>query len=180
MRQILIVAVAALVALPTAARAQAKPNFSGSWTWNQGRSPGAPGPARGARGGGGGGGGRGGAGAVPESLTITQTATQITIERAMAGGALTSAIYNLDGSESGNVLGDVFLSKSKVSWDGAKLVIATTKDFGEVASGGMAQENTKEAYSLDGDVLTVTTTLPGTPAMPVGGQTRTLVYNKKS
>ena len=148
MRQILIVAVAALVALPAVARAQAKPNFSGSWTLSQGGNAGAPGPARGARGGGGG--GRGGAGAVPQSLTITQTATQITIERAVAGGALTSAAYNLDGSESGNLLGDVFLSKSKVSWDGAKLVIATTKDFGEVASGGMTQENTKECTAWTG------------------------------
>jgi hypothetical protein len=174
MRQILIVAVAALVALPPVAWAQEKPNFSGSWTLNQGA--GAPAPGRGARGGG----GRGGAGAAPQSLTITQTATQITIERAMAGGALTSASYNLDGSESGNLLGDVFLSRSKVSWDGAKLVIATTKDFGEVASGGMTQETTKEVYSLDGAVLTVTATLPGTPAMPAGGQTRTFVYNKKS
>ena len=175
MRHIFIVAVAALVALPAVARAQAKPDFSGSWTLNQGGSAGAP-PARGARGGG----GRGGAGAAPQSLTITQTATQITIERAMAGGALTSASYNLDGSESGNLLGDVFLSRSKVSWDGAKLVIATIKDFGEVASGGMTQESTKEVYSLDGAVLTIIATLPGTPAMPAGGQTRTFVYNKKS
>jgi hypothetical protein len=179
MKQILIMAVAALVVVPAVARAQVKPNFSGSWTLNQGGSAGATAPARGARGGGGGG-GRGGAGAVPQSLTITQTATQITIERAMAGGALTSAVYNLDGSESGNLLGDVFLSKSKVSWDGAKLVIATTKDFGEVASGGVTRENTKEVYSLDGAVLTVSTTLPGTAAIPAGGQTRTLVYNKKS
>jgi hypothetical protein len=159
--------------------AQAKPNFSGSWTLSQGGTVGAPGFARGARGGGGGGRG-GGAGAAPQSLTVTQTGTQITIERTMAGGAVTSATYNLDGSDSGNLLGDVFLSKSKVSWDGAKLVIATTKDFGEVASGGITQENTKEVYSLDGAVLTVSTTLPGTPAMPAGGQTRTLVYNKKS
>jgi hypothetical protein len=177
MKQILIMAVAALVALPAVAPAQVKPNFSGSWTLNQGGSAGASAPARGARGGGG---GRGGAGAVPQSLTITQTATQITIERAMAGGALTSAVYNLDGSESGNLLGDVFLSKSKVSWDGAKLVIATTKDFGEVASGGATRENTTEVYSLDGAVLTVSTTLPGTAAIPAGGQTRTAVYNKKS
>ena len=44
----------------------------------------------------------------------------------------------------------------------------------------MTQENTKEVYSLDGAMLTVTITLPGTAAMPAGGQTRTLVYNKKS
>jgi hypothetical protein len=174
MRQIFIVVLATLVTLPAVARAQAKPDFSGSWTLNQGRGAGAPAPARGGRGGG----GRGGAGAVPVSLTITQTPTQITIERAMPGGVLTSAVYNLDGRVSGNLLGDVFLSKSTVSWDGAKLVIATTKDFGEVASGGIRQENTKDVYSLDNGVLTVTTTLPGPPAMPTGGQTRTLTYNR--
>ena len=177
MRQIFIVAVAALVALPAVAWTQAKPNFSGSWTLNQGGGPGSPAPARGARGGGGG--GRGGAGAVPQALTITQTPTQITIERAMAGGVLTSASYNLDGSESGNVLGDVFLSKSKVSWDGAKLVIATTKDFGEVASGGATQENTKEVYSLDNGMLTVSVAVAGTTAMLASSQMRQLAYSKK-
>ena len=67
---------------------------------------------------------------------------------------------------------------------GARLSIAprvlACNTFRNVASGGMTQENTKEVYSLDGAMLTVTITLPGTAAMPAGGQTRTLVYNKKS
>ena len=111
------VALAALVALPAAGWAQAKTNFSGSWTFDQAKSD--PAPAQGRRGGGGAG-GRGGGGGVATSLTITQTPTQITIERAMGPAGTTSAVYKLDGSESTNALGDVFLSRSKVSWEGAE------------------------------------------------------------
>ena len=53
MKQALImgVALAALVALPAAGWAQAKTNFSGSWTFDQAKSD--PAPAQGRRGGGG-------------------------------------------------------------------------------------------------------------------------------
>ena len=172
MKQALIVgvALAALVALPAEGWAQAKTNFSGSWTFDATKSD--PAPAVGRRGGGGG--GRGGGGGVPMSLTITQTATQITIDRTMGQG-LTSAVYKLDASESTNALGDVFLSRSKVSWDGAKLVITTSKDMG-IGPNGPLVEDLKEVYSLDGGVLTVVTTTHNPPA---SDQTRKLVYNKK-
>src|SRR4029077_15943690 len=84
MKQAIIVAVAlaALVALPAAGWAQAKPDFSGSWTMDAAKSD--PAPARGgggapgggggggAAGGGGGarGGGRGGGGGVPMMMTV--------------------------------------------------------------------------------------------------------------
>jgi hypothetical protein len=180
MKQLLVVgvAVAALLALPSAGWAQAKTDFSGTWTFDQAKSD--P-PARGR---GGRGGGRGGGGGVPASLTITQTASQITIDRAMpagpmAPGATTSAVYKLDGSESTNALGDVFLSRSKVSWDGGNLVIATAKDLGLGPNGQMSEE-LKEVFNLAGGVLTVTTTSHNTPA-PAGSvpQTRKLVYTKK-
>ena len=181
MKQALIVgvALAALLALPAAGWAQAKTNYSGTWTFDQAKSD--PPPARGGRGGGGG--GRGGGVSVPASLTITQTASQITIDRAMppgptAPGATTSAVYKVDGSESTNALGDVFLSRSKVSWDGAKLVIATVKDLGQ-GPNGMMSEDLKEIYSLDGGMLTVIATTHNTPSTPNGDQTRRLVYNKK-
>ncbi len=175
-RLILGAAVAALVALPPAAWAQAKTDYSGTWTFDQTKSD--PPPARGGRGG-----GRGGGGAVPASLTITQTATQITIDRAMPAnamgpGATTSAVYKLDGSESTNALGDVFLSRSKVSWDGANLVITTVKDLG-LGPNGPASEGLKEVFNLTGGVLTVTATTHNTPAAPSGDQTRKLGYNKK-
>ena len=177
MRQALIVgvALAALVALPAAGWAQAKTNFSGSWTFDQTKSD--PPPAQGRRGGAGG--GRGGRGGVATSLTINQTATQITIDRAMGPAAATSAVYKVDGSESTNLMGDVFLSRSKVSWDGAKLVITTVKDMGQ-GPNGMMSEDSKEVYSLDGGVLTIIATTHNTPSTPNGDQTRKLVYDKKS
>jgi hypothetical protein len=177
MRQASIVgvALAAFVALPAAGWAQAKTNFSGSWTFDQTKSD--PPPAQGRRGGAGG--GRGGRGGVATSLTINQTATQITIDRAMGPGATTSAVYKVDGGESTNLMGDVFLSRSKVSWDGAKLVITTVKDMGQ-GPNGMMSEDSKEVYSLDGGELTIIATTHNTPTTPNGDQTRRLVYNKKS
>ena len=171
---IAVVALATLVAVPAAGRAQAKTNFSGSWTFDQTKSD--PPPAQGRRGGGA---GREGGGGAPTSLTITQTPTQVTIDRAVGPGALTSAVYKLDGSESTNALGDVFLSRSKVSWDGAKLVITTIKDMG-LGPNGMMSEDLKEVFSLDGGVLTITSTTHNTPSTPNGDRTRKLVYNKKS
>ena len=167
------VALAALIVLPAAGWAQAKTNFSGTWTFDQTKSD--PPPSQGRRGGGGG--GRGGGG-VATALTIAQTPTQITIERALGPAGTTSAVYKIDGSESTNALGDVFLSRSKVSWDGAKLVITTVKDMGQ-GPNGMMSEDLKEVYSLDGGVLTVVATTHNTPSTPNGDQTRKLVYNKK-
>jgi hypothetical protein len=172
---ITVVALAALVALPAAGWAQAKTNFAGSWTFDQGKSD--PPPAQGRRGGGGG--GRGGGGGVPASLTIEQTATQITIERAMGPAGTTSAVYKLDGSESTNALGDVFLSKSKVTWEGPNMVITTVKDMGQ-GPNGMMSENVKEVYSLEGGALTVVSTMRVMPSTPNSDRTRKLVYNKKS
>jgi hypothetical protein len=178
MRHALItgVALAALVALPAAGWAQAKTNFAGSWTFDQAKSD--PAPTQGRRGGGGYG-GRGGGAGVPASLTIEQTPTQITIERAMGPAGTTSAVYKTDGSESTNALGDVFLSRSKVSWEGPNLVITTIKDQGQ-GPNGMMSENSKEVYSLEGGVLTVTTTSQVMPSAPNSARTRKLVYNKKS
>ena len=173
------VALAALVALPAAGWAQAKTNFSGSWTFDQTKSD--PPAMQGRRGGGGGreGGGRGGGGGVATSLTISQTPAEITIERAMGPAGTTSAFYKLDGSESTNALGDVFLSRSKVSWEGPNLVITTVKSLGQ-GPNGMMSEDLKEVYSLDGGVLTVVATMRITPSTPNSDRTRKLVYNKKS
>lgn len=170
------VALAALVTLPAAVSAQAKTNFSGSWTYDQAKSD--PPPTQGRRGGGDGG-GRGVGGGAATTLTIEQTPTQITIERAMGPAGTTSGVYKLDGSESPNALGDVFLSRSKVSWEGPNLVITTVKDLGQ-GPNGMMSEDLKEVYNLDGGVLTVTATTHNTPSTPNSDRTRKLVYNKKS
>ena len=171
MKQALIVgvALAALVALPARDWAQGKTDFSGSWTFDASKSDAAA--AAGRRGGGG---GRMGGGGPAASITVTQTPTQITIDKTIGQGA-TSGVFKLDSSESTNLLGDVFLSRSRVSWDGPKLVITTRKDLGLTPTGPMTEE-LREVFSLEGGVLTVVTT---TRIPPAGEQTRRLVYNKK-
>jgi hypothetical protein len=160
MKQALIVAVAlaALVALPAATWAQAKPDFSGSWTMDPAKSD--PAPARGGGGGGGRGGGRGGG--VAMQITIKQTPAQLTIDRSM-GQATQTVVYKLDGSESTNAMGQGE-SKSKATWDGSKLVVTTTLEFN-----GNTVES-KDVYSMDGGSLVLETTR--------GAQTRKVVYNK--
>jgi len=71
----LAILLAVALAVPTLAQAQ-KPNFAGKWVQDMDKSD----PAPAGRGGGaGGGGGRGPAG--PQTLTYTQTAADLTIER---------------------------------------------------------------------------------------------------
>ena len=164
------VALAGLVALPVPDWAQGKTDFSGSWTFDPSKSD--ANPAGGRRGGGG---GRMGGGGPAAAITVTQSPTHITIDRTVGQGQ-TSAVYKLDASESTNLIGDVFLSRSRVSWDGPKLVITTRKDLGLTPNGPMAEES-KEIFSLEGGVLTVVAT---TRIPPAGEQTRRLVYNKKT
>jgi len=169
MKRTVIVAVAltALVALPAASWAQAKPDFSGTWKLDEAKSD----PAPAGRGGGGGGGGRGG-GAAATSMTIKQTAAQLSIDRVTGQGTQT-ALYKLDGSESVNKMG-MGDSTSKASWDGSKLVIATSMTM-QGPNGSMSMDS-KEVYSLDGSVLTVETSR----TTPMGAQNRRLVYSKGS
>lgn len=134
-----MVAIAAL-AVATVAFAQAKPDFSGTWTPDAPAAPpaGAP-PAGGAPGGGGGGGGRGGGG----PMTVKQSATELTVERQGRNGAM-STVYKLDGTPTKVTMGQGEATVT-AKWDGAKLVITTKTDQGE---------NT-QTWSLANGVLTI-------------------------
>jgi len=99
MRRVAVLMSAFAVVLWTvSAFAQAKPNFAGTWT----REAPAGGAAAGGGGGGGGRGGGGGGGGWGAECTITQTATDLTVE--YMGGGQTPApiklVYKLDGTES--------------------------------------------------------------------------------
>ena len=149
MRRLLLLTLAAAVVLPFSARAQGKTDFSGTWTLDASKSD--PG-----RGGGGGGGGRGPGGPV----TIKQTASEI---------AIGAATYKLDGSESVNQMqgrGGPTEAKSKTHWDGAKLVIETTREVG----GNMVASTEIRSLSADGKEMTVETSF--------NGNTRKTVFTK--
>jgi hypothetical protein len=154
MRRGIALALLAALAIPFPAAGQGKPDFSGTWTLDAARSETPPG--RGGRGGG----GRGAAGPV----TIKQSAAEITI------GMLT---YKLDGSESINQVqgrGGMQEVKSRAKWDGANLVIESTR---EVQGFSLT---TKELRTLGagGKEMTVQTTL----STPQGDQSFKQIYTK--
>jgi hypothetical protein len=119
MKRVLLLAATMAVILPFAARplAQVKPDFSGTWTLDAAKSD----PPPQGRGGGGGGAG---------TLTIKQTATELSIQSEGRQGPQTMT-YKLDGSESKNEQmgrGGAQTIVSKAKWDGSSLVIDTTRE----------------------------------------------------
>ena len=133
-----ILSVAAVVLMAAGLVAQAKPSFAGEW-----KIVGDPD----------GGGGRSGPGI---DLTITQSASAMTVEyragQAPAPGKLT---YNLDGSTSKNMVagrGDSAQTEqvSKAMWAANKLVVTTTTGAGEE----------KRTFSMEGGDLVVETSAP--------------------
>lgn len=152
----LAVVLAVVLALPALATAQAKPDFSGKWIQDMDKSD----PA---------GGGRGPAG--PQSLTITQSATELTIERETPNGAM-KTVYKLDGTESENSTGRG-TSKTKSTWEGATLVTAGAQTMN--MQGNEVTMEMKEVRSLeaDGTMVVVTTT-----KSQMGERTRKVVFKK--
>src|SRR6476661_7054173 len=125
---------AAVFAVASVAFAQAKPDFSGTWTLDAEASGMAAPPAGGAPGGGGGmGGGRGGGGVLGNGATVKQTGDTLTIERTMGENKVVTT-YKLDGSESKNTMmgrgGQQMESVSTAKFDGQSLVITTKVDMG--------------------------------------------------
>ena len=169
MKALIAMTAALFIAVPSLALAQAKPDLSGTWTFDEAKSD--PAPAR--AGGGGGGGGRGGGrmgGAPATAMTIKQSAAELTMDRTTAQGAQT-VVYKLDGSESKNTIGPG-PATSKAMWDGNKLVVTTTQTV--QGRGGEITINSKDIYTVQGNVLTIETTR----TTPGGDQTRKLIYTK--
>jgi len=150
---VFIALLAVVLAVPSLAFAQA-PNFSGKWIQDMEKSD----PPMG---------GRGPAG--PQNLTITQTATDFTIERETPNGVM-KTVYKLDGSESTNAGGRGGEVKSKSAWDGSKLVTKYSRTMGEVTV------DVTETRSLEADgTLTVVSVTKGGPQ---GDMTRKVVFKK--
>ncbi len=166
MKRALAVSVALALALPVLAWAQGKVDLSGTYTFDEGKSD----PAPAGRGGGGGGGGGRGGGGTASKLVIKQTANELTIERTLPNGAET-LVYKLDGSESVNKVG-MGEAKSKATWDGSNLVVSGQQQL--QTPNGTFDITTKDVYSLQGGVLTITTTR----TTGRGDTTRKLVYTK--
>ena len=144
-RNALILGALSLVVAATTAKAQDKPNFSGSWTLVV--DPNAPPPT-----------GRGGGGGLGQAATITQDAKTLTITRTTQNGEV-KTVFNLDGSESKNMMmgrGGQTEQISKAVWEGNTLVVTTNFTMGEAAV------TRTQKFSLDASgQLVVATTSPG-------------------
>jgi hypothetical protein len=131
-----ILSVATVVLMAAGSAAQAKPSFAGEW-----KIAGDPDS----------GGGRGGPG---KDLTITQSATAMTVEYRAGGQAPApmTLTYKLDGSVSKNMMtgrggGAPTEQVSKAMWAANKLVVTTTTGAGEE----------KRTFSMEGGNLVVET-----------------------
>ncbi|HEX2919907.1 MAG TPA: hypothetical protein VHO50_01955 [Bacteroidales bacterium] len=164
--------IAIMIMVPVICQAQAKPNFTGTWTFNAEKSKLPEAPA-----GGGGFGGGGGMRMGGGDMVITQDANLLTVETTRpgrdGGDPVKSTVkYTLDGKESVNAGGMGGERKSTATWsaDGKSLKIATTMDFGGNAF------TTNEEWSLVDGVLYQKRTMPG---MDGGETTTTMAYSKK-
>jgi hypothetical protein len=155
----------AVLAVSTLAFAQAKPDFSGTWTLDPEASQmGAPG---------GGGGGRQGAagrggGMMGGPMTVKHTGDTLVVER-MQGENKVAMTYKLDGSQSKNTVAGRGGTQEQVSvakWDGNKVVITRTQQ--------MADQSVEitETWAMEGGNLTIARTGGGR-----GGATKQ-VYKK--
>lgn len=168
-RNIVGVAITLVVAGILSVSAQGRPDFSGKWVMDPASAPAAD------AGGGGRGGGRGGGGGglgFGQEFTAKQDAKVLTITRTQGDQTVTAA-YNLDGSESKNMVagrGGQQEQVSKATWDGNRLVITTTLNVG-----GNAVEQ-RRVLSMEGGNLVVEQTNPGRG----GGEPTTakVVYKK--
>jgi hypothetical protein len=170
-RNFLVVAVVLMFGAAVSLAAQATPDFSGKWVMDPASAPAPPAGAP-AGGGGGGRGGRGGGAGFGQEFMAKQDAKTLTITR-MQGDQTVVATYNLDGSESKNTVagrGGQQEQVSKAAWDGAKLVITTTLNFG----GNNVEQ--KRTLSLEGGNLVIETVQPGRDGGP--GTPQKLVYKK--
>lgn len=129
---------AATLAVATVAFAQAKPDFSGTWTPDA--------PAAGAEGGGRRGGMMGG------PMTVKQTADTLTVEQTRGENKIVTT-YKLDGTPSENKMmgrGGEVVTKSTAKWDGDKLVISTERPGQDGTP-----TTTTQTWSLEGGNLVV-------------------------
>ncbi len=153
----IVVAAALVVVAAGFPAAQAIPDLSGTWLVDAARSdPAPPAPA--------GGRGRGNA----NQMVITNGESTLTVALGNA-----NYIYNLDGSERTGPPGGE--TKSKIAWDGGRLVVTWKREFFAGPEKGYETSTGRDTYTLAGTVLTVErmTALPGQPP-----QTRKTVYNR--
>jgi len=139
-RLMIILSVALALGIQTVALAQARPDFSGTWRLNVGKSgpnvagntPNIP---------------------FPSQIAVKQTPTDIAVESTSVRQQPVSAVYKLDGSKITVQVPEGITETGDARLDGGNLLINSRRSFSSPA--GDIVVEFKEVWSLTGNVLTI-------------------------
>jgi len=139
-RLTIVLSVALALGGQTATLAQARPDFSGTWRLNVGKSgpnvagntPNIP---------------------FPSQIVVKQTATDISVESTSIRQQPVSAVYKLDGSKVTVQTPEGISETGDAKVDGENLLINARRSFSSPA--GDIVVEFKEVWSLSGNVLTI-------------------------
>lgn len=159
-RVAIILTVVVSLAGASTAMAQGKPDFSGQWVFNQGKS------------------GKetaGNSAVLPfaSELEVKQGAAEITVASATVRQKPVTATYKLDGSPVKIEMTGGVTETSEARIEGANLVITTRRTF--TSPIGEVNVNFKEVWSVNGNLLTI----QKTRSSELDNVTATAVFDKK-
>ena len=139
-RLMIVLSVALALGAQAVALAQARPDFSGTWRLNVGKSgpnvagntPNIP---------------------FPSQIVARQTPTDISVESTSVRQQPISAVYKLDGSKVSVKAPEGISETGEAKFDGGNLVITSRRSFSSPA--GDVVVDFKEIWSLSGNALTI-------------------------
>lgn len=142
-RLMIVLGVALALGVPAAALAQARPDFSGTWKFNQGKSnpniagntPNVP---------------------FPSQIVVKQTPTELAVASTSVRQQPLSAVYKLDGSKVTVQAPQGITETGEAKFEGPTVVITSRRSFPSPAGDVVA--DFKEIWSLSGNVLTIVKT----------------------
>ena len=161
MKRIIMLGVALALMLGAAPDllAQAKPDFSGTWKFNQLKStPGIAGNTPNI--------------AFPSQIVVTQTATDFKVASTSVRQAPLTASYKLDGSKVTVEAPRGLTETGEAKFEGSNVVIVSRRSFSSPA--GDTVVNFKEVWTVSGNVLTI----EKTRIEDGGNSTEKAVYDK--
>ena len=139
-RWMIVLGVALTLGVPAVALAQARPDYSGTWRFNQaksspniaGNTPNVP---------------------FPSQIVVKQTPTDLAVESTSIRQQPLSAVYKLDGSKVTVQAPQGISETGEARFEGATVVIVSRRSF--PSPGGEIVADFEETWSLSGNVLTI-------------------------
>jgi hypothetical protein len=136
----IVAGVCLAIVLQAAAFAQGRPDFSGTWRFNQAKS--SPNIA-----------GNTPIVPFPSQLVVKQTATELQVDGSSVRQQPTSAVFKLDGSKGSIKAPSGITETGEAKFEGSTMVITSRRSF--TSPLGETVVDFKEIWTLNGNVLTI-------------------------